>query len=586
MNHTILKRIKTMGASSFFNLKTIFLISLVLFPIIMPQRAIFLGFISVQYVLFALGLNIVVGWTGLLDLGAAGFVAIGAYATAILMTQFGLSVLLVIPITFLVGAAFGILLGIPTLRHRSDYFAILTLGFAELVALGIRNWPSVTKGSYGYSGIPATILPFLEEPLRAVPPIGFYYLALSLALPIYFFIRWLRTTSLGRYFHIVKHNEILGRCYGINIIAVKIAAFGISAALLSLGGLFWATYQRSIVWTEFGVLLSCMLLSLLVVGGMGNPNGVVIGAIIIGTSSELLRSILTSVGLPQNIRFFIFASALILFIQFRPRGVIPDSPSWVPKKISFNLAIFKPKPPEASLNDSNNILLKIENLSKTFGGLVALDNFSFKTKKNECIALIGPNGAGKTTLINIISGILKPDSGNILFCDKKTNNLTAHCIARLGVGRSFQEICVFDDISVCNNVYLPSYNAQEINIKEALAKFEIGKYNSKCSSLSYGEKKSLDLARLFAEPTRLKLVLLDEPTAGLTQKEANNLVNKLLKIKRENALTMIVISHDIMFLDALNVDRVVVLNRGKLFKEGSFSDIRLDNDVRKLFWGD
>lgn len=583
MNNFISKIVDNIFSS--IGVRTIILVLLLLFPFVSPQKNISLGFISMQYILFALGLNIVVGWTGLLDLGAAGFVAVGAYTTAILMTQFGFPVLIVFPMTFIVGFAAGILLGIPTLRHRSDYFAILTLGFAELVALGIRNWPSVTRGSYGYSGIPPTTLPFLSEPLRAVPPTGFYFLALAIVIPSFFFVMWLRKTSLGRYFHVIKHSEKVGNCFGINIIAVKIAAFGISAAFLSLGGLFWATYQRSIVWTEFGILLSCMLLSLLVIGGLGNINGVIIGAIIIATSSEILRAFLTSVGLPQNIRFLIFSSALILFIHIRPHGIIPDSPSWLGNERIVNFSIFKPKSSSKKNLFSKPLLLEVQKISKSFGGIKALDKFSLQIKPGECIALIGPNGSGKTTFINIISGILKPDNGKIWFKGKEINVLSPHIISRLGIGRSFQEISVFDDINVHDNVYITSYNASASYINKSINYFGLdGK--SRCASLSYGEKKALDMARLFVEPGDLDLVLLDEPTAGLTQNEAMNMVNTLLKIRKKNCMSMVVISHDIMFLEALNVDCVVVLNRGKLFKVGSFADIRYDIDVRKLFWGD
>jgi branched-chain amino acid transport system permease protein len=133
-------------------LGVIIIVASIVFPFVAPPNTVSLGYVALQYAILALGLNIVLGWTGLLDLGAAGFVAIGAYGTAIAMTRFGWPPLAVLPATFALGFVAGVLLGIPTLRHRLDYFAILTLGFAELVALSIRNWPSVTKGSFGYSG--------------------------------------------------------------------------------------------------------------------------------------------------------------------------------------------------------------------------------------------------------------------------------------------------------------------------------------------------------------------------------------------------------------------------------------------------
>jgi branched-chain amino acid transport system permease protein len=181
--------VKGKGQGRRLGIEVLAVMLLVAFPLIMPASAVSLGFVALQYAIFALGVNIVVGWMGLLDLGAAGFVAVGAYASAICMTQFGWPAVVVIPAAAFTGVVIGVALGIPTLRHREDYFAILTLGFAELVALTIRNWPGVTRGAYGYSGIPQTTLPFLQEPLRAFPPTGFYYLALATAVAAFFLFR-------------------------------------------------------------------------------------------------------------------------------------------------------------------------------------------------------------------------------------------------------------------------------------------------------------------------------------------------------------------------------------------------------------
>jgi len=544
-----------------------------------------LGFVSLQYALFALGLNVIVGWTGLLDLGAAGFVAIGAYSTAILLTQFGLPPLAVLPMSCLVGFIAGILLGLPTLRHRLDYFAILTLGFAELVALGIRNWGPITGGSFGYSGIPATHLPFLVAPLRAVPPTGFYYLAASMVAAIYLFVAWLRSTSLGRHFHVIKHSETVGQVYGINIYAVKLAAFGISASILAAGGFFWTIYQRSIIWTEFNVLLSCLLLSLLVVGGMGNPKGVVLGAAIIGSLSELIRRFLTSAGLPQNIRFLIFSLALVSFILLKPSGLVPDRPSWLPRLRRRLDPQRHPVSVDRNVSTTGAVL-EVRQVVKSFGGVRALDGFSLTVEEGTCVALIGPNGSGKTTLLNLINGLIRAEGGTILLRGKRIDTLAPFRIARLGIGRSFQDLSVCEELTAEDNVYLTAGGILPAQVDGVLRQFGISDGHVNCASLPYGAKKSLDLARVFVDPTRWSLVLLDEPTAGLTQFEAMDVVRSLAALRKQEKLSMVVVSHDSMFLEALGVDRVVVIHRGLVYKAGSFSTIRNDKDVQRLFWGD
>lgn len=556
-------------------------------PFIVPSNSVALGYVALHFAILALGLNIVLGWTGLLDLGAAGFVAVGAYITAISMSRFGWPPLTVLPLTFGFGFFAGILLGIPTLRHRLDYFAILTLGFAELVGLTIRNWPAVTKGSFGYSGIPATTFPFFPEPFRTTPPIGFYFLALGVLTLTYAFVVWLRSTALGRYFHVIKHNEEVGQAYGINIFAVKMAAFGFSAAFLAIGGFFWAIYQRSIIWTEFGVVLSFMLVSVVVVGGIGNPRGIMLGAVLVGCSLEIIRRMLTLSGLPQDTRFLIFSVALIAFIHLRSTGIMVDRPSWLKQINKSKDSADKSKYPEDMANSSDGQnLLEISNVAKTFGAVIALDGFSLKLASKECVALIGPNGSGKTTLLNCICGLTKQYKGSIRFKGKEISGMASYKIARAGIGRSFQDLSVFDDITPSDNVFLTSRRASATQVNDSLTRFGVSDGTALTSSLAYGSKKALDLARLFVEPNRLKVVLLDEPTAGLSQQEVSDMVVTLLELRRQTRVAMVVVSHDVRFLEALDVDRVAVLQRGRLFKEGKFSEIRSDEEVRRLFWGE
>lgn len=560
------------------------LAGLLLFPLMAPTQYVSLGFVALQSALLALGLNIVLGWTGLLDLGAAGFVAVGAYATAICATQLAWPPLVVLCAALIIGFFAGVLLGIPTLRHRADYFAILTLGFAELVALTVRNWPAVTGGPYGYSGIPPTRLPFVNEPLRAYPPIGFYYFALSVVVPAYFGVIWLRSTAWGRHCHVVKHSETVARCYGINVIGVKLLAFALSAALLGAGGFFLASYQRSIVWSEFGVLLSCLILSLVIVGGVGSPRGAIAGAALVGTSLELLRRLLTEYDLPQDIRYLLFALALVVFVHLRPRGLLPDRPRWLADR-SNNSVLPSPSPMSVPAATSG-AFLEVENLHRSFGAVVALDGVSLKVQPKECVALVGPNGSGKTTLINVVSGLLRPDRGAVRLDGQRIDRWSTTRIARAGVRRSFQDVSVFHDISVRDNVLLTVDVATAQQVQAAHVRFGLTDGDVMCENLSYGARKALDLARLFVHPDRLRLVLLDEPTAGLSEGEAMELVGTLLQLRDQTGVTMVVVSHDIMFLHALKVDRVIVLNEGRVLREGQFESVRHDPEVMRLFWGE
>lgn len=561
-------------------------VGIIVFPQLVSGDVIALGFTALMYALFALGLNIVVGWTGLLDLGAAGFVAVGAYVTAILMTQFGWPIMAVIPAVVVAGFTAGLLLGAPTLRHRGDYFAILTLGFAELVALAIRNWPAVTRGSYGYSGIPSTRLPFMEEPFSTVPPTEFYYLTAALLIVCFYAVRQLRRNRFGAHVHVIKHDENVAKSYGIHVLWNKLIAFGLSASVLSIGGLFWAAYHRSIVWNEFGVLLSCMILSALVVGGIGNPTGAVLGAAIVGTSLELVRRFLVSNELPPNTRYLLFSAALILFVLIRPQGILPDKPRWLRYVKKYDDNSHSPPNAGASVESTNKPLLEVHELRKTFGGIVALDSVDLSIRAGECVALIGPNGSGKSTLLNVIGGLLHPDRGSVRLGGTFIQRAATHSIARRGVGRSFQDLSVFDDISVEDNVFITSRNATPSQVIRVLEALGLPDGRTSCAKLSYGERKLLDLARLFVQPEYVQIALLDEPTAGLSDDEVGRMVKMLDRLCRELGIAMIIVSHDMKFLDALSIDRVVSLHQGAVLKEGSFAEIKADPDVRRLFWGD
>jgi ABC-type branched-subunit amino acid transport system ATPase component len=328
-----------------------------------------------------------------------------------------------------------------------------------------------------------------------------------------------------------------------------------------------------------------MLVSIVVVGGLGNPRGVVVGAALVGCSLEVIRRGLTSWGLPQDTRFLIFSVALILFVHLRSKGIFEDRPSWLQGPESTGPIITTTSPILSMVKSEANQLLNVNNISKSFAGVVALDGFSLSLAAGECVALIGPNGSGKSTLLNCISGLIRADRGEIRLDGHLITSKAPHLIARAGIGRTFQELSVFDDISLRDNVYLPTRQVSAQQVDEVLLRFGLPNGGTLTDSLSYGSKKALDLARLFVQPDRLRVALLDEPTAGLTQREARDVVNTLSHFRATTGLATLIVSHDVMFLEALKVDRVVVLHRGKLFKQGNFADIRRDSDVRTLFWG-
>ena len=251
------------------------------------------------------------------------------------------------------------------------------------------------------------------------------------------------------------------------------------------------------------------------------------------------------------------------------------------------------------------MILKLCHISKSFGGVVAINDANLSLNEGEIFALIGPNGAGKTTLFNIITGNYKPTKGEVIFNGKKIHKLKAHQIVHLGIARTFQNIRLFSSMTVLENVLIGFNKSTNYSILEAF--LHLGRYqkaekeakqrafellqtlgiselaNEKATSLSYGQQRKVELARAMA--TNPRLLLLDEPAAGINASESDELASLILKLRAEYKLTILLIEHDMHFVNSL-CDRVLVLDYGKSIFEGRVSEAILNEDVVKAYLGD
>lgn len=278
------------------------------------------------YMILALGLNIVPGFNGLLDLGYVGFYGIGAYTSGLLTVHFGLSFWFIIPLAFINGAIWGILLGAPTLRLTGDYFAIVTFGFSELVVLLITNEIWLTRGPLGLPGIdPVSIdLSLFGGPKwELVGELPYYYLALFMVLVTVFVMYRIQDSRLGRAWFAIRDDEVAAVSCGINLLTYKVIAFAISAAFGAVGGAFFARWVTFLSPDMFKFWESFLILCMIVLGGMGNIWGVMVGAFVLVSMSEILRELLPLLGLPVEVRFLAFGLIMVLMMRFRPAGLLP-----------------------------------------------------------------------------------------------------------------------------------------------------------------------------------------------------------------------------------------------------------------------
>jgi len=313
---------------------------LIAFAVILPalpfanRGVIDSGILILTYVLLGWGLNIVTGLAGLLDLGYVAFLAIGAYTTAILSTRFGLTFWECLPLAPVAASAAGLLLGFPILKLRGDYFAIVTLGFGEIIRIVANNWRSLTNGSQGITNLPRPsffgLADFTANPAPghaafnalfgiAYSPIQrvifLYYVVLALALAVNVFTLRIRRLPLGRMWEALREDDVAAAALGIDRRKIKLAAFAIGAAWGGVAGVVFDARQGFVTPESFGFIESAMITAIVVLGGMGSQLGIVLAAVVLVGLPELFREF-------DTYRMMTFGAAMIAIMRFRPRGLI------------------------------------------------------------------------------------------------------------------------------------------------------------------------------------------------------------------------------------------------------------------------
>jgi branched-chain amino acid transport system permease protein len=469
------------------------------------------------YVLLALGLNVVVGEAGLLDLGYVAFYAVGAYTTAVLTTSNGWGAWESILVAILVTSIAGVILGAPTLRLRGDYLAIVTFGFGEIARIVAQNSESLGEAR-GITGIPHP-----QGALGAefeLAPLPYYYLTLAAIVLAVFMLVRLSRSRVGRSWVAIREDEDAAEAMGVPAFKMKLWAFAIGASTGGLGGWIYASKVSFINPDNFPFFLSVLILSAVVLGGMGSIPGVILGAFAVGFLPEYLRDIaagetltdwlnaLTG-GNASNIteyRVLLFGFALVVMMIFRPQGLLPSrqraaelaeadaesalgatveasstdgadgaqpAPTEVPASANPPATVATlPNPdsegrPERG-EDGDRVVLEVRSLQMEFGGVVALSNVDLTVHRGEIFSIIGPNGAGKTTLFNCVTGAMRATAGEIFLNGRRLHARRPHQVTRAGVARTFQNIRLFPNMTAQQNVIVGVHARHRTSVPGAL----------------------------------------------------------------------------------------------------------------------
>jgi branched-chain amino acid transport system permease protein len=546
------------------------------------------------YVIAAIGLNLLAGYAGQVSLGHAAFFAIGAYSVALLTVDHHWSFWAAAAVGMVLAAGLGVLAALPAFRLNTWYFAFITLAFALVFEKMIVEWRWLTKGFAGVVGVPAPSAFGFEFGPRPL-----YYTVVTVTIVVFILVRNIVHSRFGRAFVAVRDVEPAALAVGASPQRTKLVAFVISAALAGIAGAFFAVQKTVVTPDDFTADFSIFFLLTVVLGGLGTLWGPIIGALVFFLIPELLAGM-------QSWRMLIYGFMLLGLMLFAPHGLYGAlRQTWrrfappAPRPLASAEAIQQIEhPPIAGLP------LEISGLSKRFGGVLALDGVDFSAPAGSCCAIVGPNGSGKTTLLNLASGYYTSDAGSVRIGGVETLGSSAQKIAARGIGRTFQTPRLVADLTALDNVMLGAFTRERANLlstalrlphareevrrlrKEALGFLDFvgvaDRADTDAGETPHGQQRLIEIARAMMGGARL--ILLDEPAAGLSMAELERLEQLITRI-RELGATIVIVEHH-LDLVANIATHVTVLDRGTVLAAGKPATVFNDAHVMRAYMGE
>jgi branched-chain amino acid transport system permease protein len=534
--------------------------------------------------------NIVGGMTGQLSFGHAVFFGVAGYASAVLFVRYGWHPLLGGALGVVLACILALAIGYVSARYNLVHlhFALVTTAVGQIVLFLAMGWQFI-GGSTG-----------LTVPYRATAgqlffrdPAVYYWIILAMTVAVIALTMLIRRRRIGLYFLCIRESEPAAMGVGIDIMRQKLVAIVISAALTATGGVIYAHYIRFLDPDSiFGWQVSLQMVIPAMLGGTQAILGPTIGAAIFVTLQETTRTLIDFAGAP----LIIVGLVLIPVVLFLPLGVAPALAA-VWKRHSVRRGA-TPRPPATAASTpfvpraplAAEILLRVEGLSRQFGGVQAVNNVTLACRRGERLAIIGPNGAGKSTLFALLGGFIPPNTGQIWFDGRRIDGMAANKVCRLGLARTFQTAQPFRELTVLENILASAYlhaGSHTEAMQEAqtvLALFDLSsRAAERAADLNIVDQKRLELARAWA--TKPQLILLDEVGAGLTALELEQLVDMLMRLNAVHGTTILFIEH-MMSMVARLADRVIVLHHGEVLAEGSMAEICADPVVIEAYLGE
>ena len=549
------------------------------------------------YALVCLGLVLLTGVGGLTSFGQAAFVGVGAYSTAWLTLNIGMSPWLTVFVGLALTTVSALLVGAITLRMSGHYLPLATIAWGLSLYFLMGNLDALGK----YDGLLG-----LKSLSIAGVDIGqgrlFFVLCWAILIAGSVAILNLLDSRPGRAIRSLKGGSQMAEAMGISTLRYKITIFVIAALFASVAGWLLAHFQRTVNPSAFGLKMGIEYLFMTVIGGVGYVWGAIVGAGLVKLLDDYLQVALPAlIGTSGSYEVIVFGIALVLVLKYLPDGlwsVVARKLPRAPRAVDWQDA---PDLPERSKPVLGETVLQVEKIRKQFGGLTAVNDISFEIHAGEIVGLIGPNGAGKSTTFNLVTGVLSKTSGAVTFRGEDITALSSRDISRKGMARTFQHVKMIADMTVLENVALGAYtrgkqgvlssmlrlNGREEQslMKEAQRQLErigMGAYlHEQAGNLPMGPQRLMEIARaLCCDPA---LLLLDEPAAGLRHKEKQALAQVLRQLQTEG-MSILLVEHDMdLVMDVC--DQLVVMEFGTLLTRGTPAEVQANPAVRAAYLG-
>jgi branched-chain amino acid transport system permease protein len=567
------------------------------------------------FAIMAMSLNLLLGYAGQVSVAHAAFAAIGGYAGAYLSVKHGWNPLAGVALGMALALVIGMVISIPALMLAGEYLILLTLAWQTVVIVVISNI-SALGGQLGLTGLPTASV--LGKDLLL--PNDWLWPLVVLTVAVFVLLTWIGESPFGRVLRGIREDQLATQALGKDVLVRKVVVFGLTSAIAALGGGLFGLYNGTVSPPLYSFSTSILLVAIVVLGGRGNLIGSIVASIVVvGSQGVFEKAISLDPQSAALVRLICFGLLLVVVMLVRPAGLMPE-------RVGIGAAIRRRRRgrimlageevtaealattigDQAGARDQpagSAPVVQVFDVHKAFGGIKAVDGLSFELREGRIAGLIGPNGAGKSTVFNVMTGVSLPDAGTVELFGQDITGWSIDRVARRGMVRSFQDVRVFANLSVFENVAMAVPNQRGETLRDlfltpwrviqdqgrtrqaaeqALAFVGLSEQGSAIvSALPFGEQKLVALARILAADA--KVLLLDEAASGISAEWVDRMVDIIRRLA-ERGLTICVVEHNLSFVERV-ADHVYFVEGGRITAAGTMKELMKEERLVEVYFG-